>query len=113
MREDSLVVPFVKMKRYSSYVGEVSPAVPNLVNRNFHADAPNKLWLTDITEFHIPAGKIYLSPMVDCFDGLPVAWTIGTSPNADLANKMLVLLGAVKTMCFTELIEALQYDHSG
>ncbi len=89
MREDSLVVPFVKMKRYSSYVGEVSPAVPNLVNRNFHADAPNKLWLTDITEFHIPAGKIYLSPMVDCFDGLPVAWTIGTSPNADLANKML------------------------
>lgn len=89
MREESLVVPFVKMKKYSSYVGEVTPAVPNLVNRSFHADAPNKLWLTDITEFHIPAGKIYLSPMVDCFDGLPVAWTIGTSPNADLANTML------------------------
>ena len=89
MREGSLVVPFVKIKKYSSYVGEVTPAVPNLVKRNFHADAPNKLWLTDITEFHIPAGKIYLSPMVDCFDGLPVAWTIGTSPTADLANNML------------------------
>ena len=89
MREESMVVPFVKMKKYSSYVGEVTPAVPNLVKRNFHADAPNKLWLTDITEFHIPAGKIYLSPMVDCFDGLPVAWTIGTSPSADLANTML------------------------
>lgn len=89
MREESMVVPFVKMKKYSSYVGEVTPAVPNLVKRNFHADAPYKLWLTDITEFHIPAGKIYLSPMVDCFDGLPVAWTIGTSPNADLANTML------------------------
>ena len=89
MREESLIVPFVKTKKYSSYVGEVTPPVPNLVKRNFHADAPNELWLTDITEFRIPAGKVYLSPMVDCFDGLPVAWTIGTSPSADLANTML------------------------
>ena len=89
MLEENLVVPFVKIKKYSSYVGEVTPAVKNLVNRDFHADAPNKLWLTDITEFHIPAGKIYLSPMIDCFDGLPVTWTIGTSPSAELANTML------------------------
>lgn len=38
---------------------------------------------------YIPAGKVYLSPMIDCYDGLPVAWTIGTSPSADLANSML------------------------
>ena len=36
------------------------------------AAAPNEKWLTDITEFQIPAGKVYLSPMIDCFDGL--AW---------------------------------------
>ena len=59
------------------------------MQRNFHAEEPNKLWLTDITEFHIPAGKIYLSPVIDCFDGLPVSWTIGTSPSANLANTML------------------------
>ena len=47
------------------------------------------LWLTDITEFHIPAGKVYLSPIIDCFDGLPVSWTVGTSPNARLTNNML------------------------
>nr|MCR4651880.1 IS3 family transposase [Lachnospiraceae bacterium] len=46
-------------------------------------------WLTDITEFHIPAGKVYLSPIIDCFDGLPVSWTIGTSPDAELVNTML------------------------
>ena len=45
--------------------------------------------LTDITEFHIPAGKIYLSPIIDCFDGMVVSWTIGTSPNSKLANTML------------------------
>ena len=50
---------------------------------------PNTKWLTDITEFHIPAGKIYLSPIIDCFDGLPVSWTIGTSPDAELVNTML------------------------
>jgi putative transposase len=45
--------------------------------------------LTDITEFQIPAGKVYLSPMIDCFDGLVVSWTIGTRPDSDLVNTML------------------------
>lgn len=47
------------------------------------------LWVTDLTEFSIPAGKAYPSPIIDCYDGLPVAWTIGMSPNAALANGML------------------------
>lgn len=47
------------------------------------------MWVTDLTEFRIPAGKVYLSPVIDCYDGMPVSWTIGTSPNAELANRML------------------------
>ncbi len=89
MKEESLTVAFVKKKKYNSYQGEISPEVPNLLERDFHADQPNRKWLTDITEFHIPAGKVYLSPIIDCFDGLPVSWTIGTSPDADLVNSML------------------------
>lgn len=27
--------------------------------------------------------------IIDCFDGMPVSWTIGTSPDADLVNTML------------------------
>jgi transposase InsO family protein len=46
------------------------------------------MWLTDISEFQIPAGKVYLSPIIDCFDGLVVSWTIGTRPDADLVNTM-------------------------
>ena len=89
MREDELIVPNIKRKKYNSYKGEITPAVPNLIERDFHAAQPNMKWLTDITEFHIPAGKIYLSPIIDCFDGLPVSWTIGTSPDAKLVNTML------------------------
>ena len=89
MQEEKLVVVGRKHHKYSSYKGEISPAVPNVIDRDFHADNPNEKWLTDITEFHIPAGKVYLSPMIDCFDGLPVSWTIGTSPDAELVNTML------------------------
>src|SRR5690606_16492121 len=78
-----------RRRRYNAYKGEASPAVPNLIERNFHADAPNVKWLTDITEFQLPAGKVYLSPIVDCFDGMVVSWSIGTSPNAELVNSML------------------------
>ena len=89
MREDGLSARSIKRRKYSSYVGEITPAVPNLLQRDFHATVPNAKWLTDITEFSIPAEKVYLSPIVDCFDGFIVSWTIGTSPSASLANKML------------------------
>ena len=59
------------------------------LNSDFTAAAPNEKWLTDISEFHIPAGKIYLSPVIDCFDGKVVSWTIGMRPDAQLVNTML------------------------
>ena len=89
MTSHGLVLLFKSAKRYSSYKGELTKAPKNLVNRDFHAERPNMLWVTDLTEFSIPAGKAYLSPVIDCYDGMPVAWTIGTSPNAALANGML------------------------
>ena len=89
MAEEGLSVLRIRRRAYSSYKGEISPAVDNVVDRDFHADAPNTKWLTDITEFQLPAGKAYLSPMIDCFDGMVVSWTIGTSPDAELVNAML------------------------
>lgn len=89
MKQNELIVYQPKQKKYSSYMGEVSPEVDNIIQRDFHSTEPNAKWLTDITEFHIPAGKVYLSPIVDCFDGIVISWTIGTSPNANLVNTML------------------------
>lgn len=96
MREEGLIVKVHRRRKYNSYKGEISPAVENLINRDFHADKPNQKWLTDITEFSIEAGKVYLSPIIDCLDGMPVSWTVGTSPNAKLANTMLKQ--AIKTL---------------
>ncbi len=89
MRQDGLAAATTRRRRYGSYHGEIGPAPENLINRDFRAAAPNRKWLTDITEFQIPAGKVYLSPVIDCFDGLVVSWTIGTRPDAELVNTML------------------------
>ena len=64
MKEEQLVVKIKRTRKYNSYQGEISPAVDNLIKRNFSASKPNEKWLTDITEFAIPAGKVYLSPIV-------------------------------------------------
>lgn len=93
MREEGLVPRWMRRKRrpYSSYAGEPTPAPPNLVRRDFRSALPNFLWLTDITEFRLPGGeKVYLSPVIDCFDGMPVAWSIGLHPDKRLANSSLL-----------------------
>ncbi len=89
MKEESLIVKQRHKQKYNSYKGEITPAVENVIDRDFHAEKPNQKWLTDITEFSIKAGKVYLSPLIDCLDGMPISWTIGTSPNAELVNTML------------------------
>jgi putative transposase len=61
----------------------------SLFPRRLSAEKPNSKWLTDITEFAVPAGKIYLSLIMDCFDGLLVAWKIGSSIDSTLVNTML------------------------
>ena len=81
--------------RRSSYEGEVSEAPPNLLRdeegkHRFGADRPSELRITDVTGFRIPAGKACLSPIGDCFDGMPLSWSISTSPDAEMANSPLI-----------------------
>lgn len=90
MKDEKLKVYVPRSKiRYSSYKGEISPEVENIVNRKFLVDEPHKQALTDITEFALKDGKVYLSPLIDCFDGTPITWTVGKSPNSALTNEML------------------------
>ncbi len=70
MRKEDLTVNDRRNRKYSSYQEEISPSVPKRIERNFHADKPNQKWLTDIAEFVLPAGKVYLSVLLNCFDGM-------------------------------------------
>jgi len=74
---------------YLAYKGLSSIIAPNVLNRNFTAKAPNQKWVTDITDFQLHSGKVYLSPVIDLFDRSVVAFTLGTSPNLSLATASL------------------------
>lgn len=91
MREENLeVVRPNKPKKYCSYKGEISDAPKDHVNHRFIADAPDELWLVDMTEFALPNGsKVYLHPVIDAFDGAPIAWRIGNHPSKDLSDGSL------------------------
>ena len=100
MQEEGLSVYQKRCRKYNSYKGELSPEVANLLERNFRADKPNDKWLTDITEFSIPTGKVYLSPIIDCFDGTVISWTVGESPDAALVNAQLIFTLSYKHAMF-------------
>ena len=91
MREEGLTVTYNKRRRgYGSHKGEISAHPGDGVARDFHADAPNRLWLTDITRFALAGFRCCLSVIVDCFGGKVVSHGLSKSPNAQLANSTLV-----------------------
>ena len=49
----------------------------------------HKKLITDITEFALPDGQLYLSAIVDCFDEMVIGWKIGSRPKDDLVSIML------------------------
>lgn len=79
----------VRMKKYNSFRGEVGRVVPNLLERDFKANQPNQKWVTDVTEFALFGIKLYLSPIIDLFNGEIVDYTLSRSPNLALITDML------------------------
>ncbi|WP_217483556.1 IS3 family transposase [Curtobacterium sp. Csp2] len=89
MRRERLVCPVRRRKRYSSYGGDVGRIAGNLLERDFSAAGPDLKWVTDVTEFRIGTGKLYLSAVLDLFDRRIIAYRTGTSPNLELTNGSL------------------------
>ena len=93
MREESLLCFKFKtrLRKYSSYKGQIGKVASNLVNRRFKASKPNELWLTDITEFRIKGQekKLYLSPILDIFNSEVISYTLGNHPTINLTSTML------------------------
>ena len=88
MKELGLVCR-VRMKKYKSYKGDVGKIAPNLLERNFKADKPNKKWVTDVTEFSLFGQKLYLSPILDLFNGEIISYNLSRSPNFFQIKDML------------------------
>ena len=79
----------IRRRKYRSYKGEVGKVAPNIISRNFKADKPNQKWTTDVTEFAIKDQKIYLSPILDMFNGEIVSYSISRHPTFKQITDML------------------------
>jgi putative transposase len=89
--------------KYKSYKGDFNGTVPNhLLHkeadeanhratyiRDFNAKTSNRIWTTDVSEFHIPAGKLYLSPILDVYDHTIVSYNISSRPDFKQTADML------------------------
>ena len=89
--------------KYKSYKGDMNGTCRNLLldkkvdevnhkttyERNFKTTGCNQKWATDVSEFHISSGKLYLSPIIDMHNGEIVSFDISSKPNYVQTANML------------------------
>lgn len=79
----------IRRKKYRSYKGETGSIAPNLLQRNFAANQPDLKWATDVTEFKVRDKKLYLSPIIELFNGEIISYSLSESPNFKQVSAML------------------------
>jgi transposase InsO family protein len=79
----------VRPKKYKSYRGGLSSVAPNILARQFQANRPNLKWVTDVTEFNVRGDKLYLSPVMDLYNGEIVAYDTARTAQMPLVSNML------------------------
>lgn len=81
-----------RMRRFrSTYRSEPRPAAANLLNRNFHAACPDRLWAGDMTFIPTREGWLYLAVLIDLYSRRVVGWAMGSQMNQALANDALLM----------------------
>jgi transposase InsO family protein len=61
----------------------------DLVNRNFVAPAPNRLWVADLTHVKTHAGWVYAAFIIDVYSRMVVGWQISNSLRFSLGDRRL------------------------
>lgn len=87
MKENNLLL---KPKHHPNGITRADAAAQkseNLIARDFTAAAPNQKWLTDITEVPCSDGKLYIAPILDCFNGEIVGLAMDDNMRAELCVK--------------------------
>ena len=82
------------------------PIAPNVLERKFDVDAPNKAWVTDVTCIWTDEGWLFLAAILDLFSRRVVGWSVSTTNDTDLA------LGALRRALKTRKPEAGLLHHS-
>ena len=76
-------------EKYHSYMGNVGRIADNLINRDFSASGPDEKWTTDVSQFNLPFGKCYLSPILDMYTNEIISYDLSLHPNYEQIVNML------------------------
>ena len=80
----------IRAKKRSRHVSGMSDEqVPNVLERDFCATAPNQKWATDVTEFNVHGNKLYLSACMDLYNGEIIAHRMAKRPVFELVSGTL------------------------
>lgn len=79
MKCEQLVNNRPKRYRVTTDSDHDDPVAPNVLNRNFTTDAPNKAWVGDITYIQTHEGWLYLAVLIDLYSRRVVGWSMSTS----------------------------------
>ena len=79
----------IRIAKYRSYKGLVGQVAENVLQRQFEAKKPNQKWVTDVTEFNVRGEKLYLSPIMDLFNGEIISFQTQRRPMFGLVKEML------------------------
>jgi len=84
MRQEGLVARPKRKFVKTTIADEEAKKAPNLLNRNFSVDAPNRVWVGDITYIPTREGWLYLAFLADLFSRAVVGWKVSDSLDASL-----------------------------
>jgi len=76
-------------RQFHTYKGNVGKVAPNTINRNFRSSAPYKKWTTDVTQVLIKDERLYLSPILDMFNGEIITYTMTSRPDLKMVIDMV------------------------
>ena len=65
------------------------PIAPNLLDRNFTAEAPDQAWVADTTYLPVLGGFLFLVVIIDLFARKAVGWSLGDRLDAELSGEAL------------------------
>ena len=91
MRQDGLQAQVGYRKRRSGRGGKPAVVAPNVLAQQFDAEAPNRVWVTDITMIRTYEGWLYLAVVVDLYSRQVVGWSMQSRMQADLVLKALLM----------------------
>lgn len=87
MRRTGIECRIRRRKKRVSVSPELA-AKPNILARQFHADAPFQKAVTDVTEFSVSGHKVYVSALLDLYDGAVISMVMSSRNNTDLVMSM-------------------------